>query len=131
MRGACAEYCRRVLATYNSCQISVERRLDAILEHKLFIEHLQNIYQEDEQEIQQVKDLDEQILNNAVAHVAIIIHLLEDQLCLSPTRIEGVRNQAAKYEINIHFLEPSGFEGIAAEAQAWKKFINDQARPSS
>ena len=99
--------------------------------HKLFIEHLHNRYQEDEQEIQQVKDLDEQILKNAVAHATVSIHLMEDQLCLSPARIEGVRNQASKYEINIHFLEPSVFEGIAAEAQAWKKFINDQAGPSS
>ena len=51
-KGACAEYCRRVLATYNRCQILAEKRLDAITEHKLFIEHLQNRYQEDKQEIQ-------------------------------------------------------------------------------
>ena len=74
------------------------------------------MYQEDEQEIQQVKDLDEQILKNAVAHEAISIHLLEDQLCLSPVRIEVVKNQAAKYEINIHFLEPSDFESISPES---------------
>ena len=66
-----------------------------------------------------------------MAHAAVSIHLLEDQLCLSPARIEGVKNQAAKYEINIRFLEPSDFEGIVAEAHAWKKFINDQAGPSS
>ena len=100
-------------------------------EHELFIEHLQNRYQEVEQEIQQVKDLDEQILKNAVAHAAVSIHLLEDQLCLSPVRIEVIKNQAAKYEINIHFLEPFDFEGIAAKAYAWKKFINYQAGPSS
>ena len=88
-------------------------------------------YQEDEQNIQQVKDLDEQILKNVVAHAAVSIHLLEDQLCLSRALIEAVRNQAAKYEINICFLEPSYFEGIVAESQAWKKFINDQASPSS
>ena len=57
-KGACAKYYRRVLATYNRCQFSAERRLDSIPKHKLFIEHLQNRYQEDEQEIQQVKDLD-------------------------------------------------------------------------
>ena len=102
-----------------------------IPEHELFIEHLHNRYQEDEKEIQQVKDLDEQILKNAVAHAAVSIHLLEEQLCLSLARIEVVKNQDAKYEINIHFLEPSDFEGIAAEAQAWKKFINDQAGASS
>ena len=46
-------------------------------------------------------------------------------------RIDVVKNQATKYDINIFFLEPSDFESIAAEAQAWKKFINDEARPSS
>ena len=51
-RGACAEYCRRVLATYNRCQISTERILDAIPEHKVFVKHLHNRCQEDEQEIQ-------------------------------------------------------------------------------
>ena len=125
------EYCRRVLVTYNRCQLSVEKRLDMIPEHELFIEHLQNRYQEDAEEIQQVKDLDEHILKNAVAHAVISIHLLEYQLHLSPVRIEVVKNQATKYEINIFFLEPSDFEGIAAEAQAWKNFIDDQARPSS
>ena len=113
-KGACVEYCRRVLATYNRCQISTEKILDMIPEHELFIEHLQNRYQEDKQEIQQVKDLEERILKNAVAHAVVSIHLLEDQLCLSPARIEGVKNQVSKYEINIHFLEPSRFEGIAA-----------------
>ena len=120
-----------MLVTYNRCHVSAERRLDVILEHQLFIEHLQNRYQEDEHEIQQVKYLDEQILKNAVAHVIVSIHLLEYHLRLSLARIEVVKNQAAKYEINICFLEPSNFEGIAAEAQAWKKFINHQEGPSS
>ena len=92
---------------------------------------LQSRYQEDEQKIQQVKDLDEQILKDAVAHAAVSIHLLEDQLRLSLARIEVVKNQVAKYEINICFLEPSKFESIAEEAQAWKKFLNDQAGPST
>ena len=71
--------------------------------------------------------MDEWILKNAVAHAAVSIHLLEDQLHLIPARIEGVKTQAAKYEINIRFLEPSGFESIAADANAWKKFTNEQA----
>ena len=49
---------------------------------------------------------------------------------LIPTRIEGVKTQASKYEINIQFLEPSGFESIAADANAWKKFTNEQVGPS-
>ena len=40
-------------------------------------------------------------------------------------------NQAEKFEINIQFLEPSTFEGIASEAAAWKKFLENQAGPSS
>ena len=78
-----------------------------------------------------MKDLDEWILKNAVAHAAVSIHLLEDQLHLIFARVEGVKTQAAKYAINIRFLEPSGFESIAADANAWKKFTNEQVGPSS
>ena len=81
-----------MLVTYNRCQVVAGQRLDALPEHELFIEQLQSRYQEDEQKIQQVKDLDEQILKNAVAHVAVIIHLLEDQLRLSPARLDMVKN---------------------------------------
>ena len=49
---------------------------------------------------------------------------------LIPARIEGMKNQAAKYEINIWFLEPFGFESIVADTNAWKKFTNEQAGPS-
>ena len=131
MKGLCAEYYRRMMVTYNRCQVAADKILNVIPEHELFIEHLHNRYQEDEQEIQQVKHLDEQILKNAVAPAAVSIHLLEEKLGLNRMRIELIKNQAAKYEINICFLEPSDFEGMAAEAQAWKKFINDQAGPSS
>ena len=58
------------------------------------------------------------------------IHLLEDQLRLIPSWIEDVKAQAAQHEITIIFLEPSGFENIAAEANVWRKFMNEQARPS-
>ena len=70
-------------------------------------------------------------MKDVVAHAVVSIHLLEDQLHLSPARIKVVKNQAAKYEINIHFLEPSEFESIAAESQAWKQFFNDKAGPYS
>ena len=125
-RGACTEYCRRVLITYNRCQVAAEQILYALPEHELFIEMLQSRYQEDEQRIQQVKVLDEQIPKNEVAHSVVSV-----QLRLSSARIEVVKNQAAKFEINIHFLEPSEFESITAEAQEWKKFLNDQAGSST
>ena len=95
------------------------------------MEILQKRYQEDERRIQHIKALDEQILRNEVDHFAISTQVLEDQLRLSAARIEVIRNQAAKFKINIRFLEPSEFESIASEASAWKKFLNNQAGPSS
>ena len=73
----CAEFCRRVLSTYNRCHTSAEKILDVLPKHELFLKHLQDRYQENEQEIQQVKDLDEWILKNAVAQATMSIHLLE------------------------------------------------------
>ena len=48
MKGACTEFCRRLLITYNYCQVAAEQRIDAFPDHDLFIEMLQNRYQEDE-----------------------------------------------------------------------------------
>ena len=42
----------------------------------------------------------------------------------------NIKYQASKNEITIRFLEPSGFENIATDANAWKKFMNEQAGPS-
>ena len=92
---------------------------------------LQKSYQEEEVKLQHIKALDDQILRSEVDHSAISVQLLEDQHCLSAARIEAIKNQAAKFEINIHFLEPCAFEGIASEALAWKKFLNTQVGPSS
>ena len=105
--------------------------MDTFPDHSLFLEILQRRYQGDEQRIQHIKALDEQILRNEVYHSTVSVQLLEDQFHLSAAIIEVIRNQAAKFEINIHFLEPSEFESIASEASAWKKFLNSQAGPSS
>ena len=58
------------------------------------------------------------------------IHLLEDRLRLTPAKVVGVKSQATQHEIAIKFLEPSGFENIAADANVWKKFMNEQTWPS-
>ena len=95
------------------------------------MELLQRRYQEEEAKVQHIKALDDQILRSEVDHSAISVQLLEDQLRLSVARIEAIKNQAAKFEINIQFLEPCAFEGIASEASAWKKFLDAQVGPSS
>ena len=57
----------------------------------MFLKQLQERCSEDEQAIQQVKELDEKILKIEIAHAAVSIHLLEDQLCLIPARIAGIK----------------------------------------
>ena len=81
--------------------------------------------------MQRIKAIDDQILRSEVGHSAVSVQLLEDQLRLSTTRLEAIRNQAEKFEINIQFLEPCAFEGIASDATAWKKFLDAQVGPSS
>ena len=77
-----------------------------------------------------MEKLDEEVLKTEIAHAAVSSHLLEDELHLIPARVVGVKAQAAKNEITIRFLEPSGFENIAVDANAWRKFMNEQAGPS-
>ena len=81
--------------------------------------------------MQHIKALDDQIFRSEVDHLAISVQLLEDQLRLSTARIEAIKNQAAKFEMNIQFLEPCVFEGISTKASAWKKFLDSQVGPSS
>ena len=130
-QGACSEYFRRLLNTFNQCQTDAEHKLDEFPDHEAFIEILQSRYQDAEARTQQIKVIDDLVLKNEVGRSAVSVQFLEDQLRLSPARIEAIKNQAEKFEINIQFLEPSTFEGIASEAAAWKKFLEIQAGPSS
>ena len=77
-----------------------------------------------------MKKLDEEVLKTEIAHLAVSCHLLEDQLRLIPTRVAGIKAQDAKHEITIIFLKPFGFENIAADANVWRKFMNEQVEPS-
>ena len=129
-KSACAEFYRKVLLTYNRCQTFAKRKLEELPDHEMFLKQLQERWQEDEQVIQLVKGLDEKVLKTAIAQAAVSNHLLEDQLRLILARMVNIKSQDAKHEITIKFLEPYGFENIAADANAWKKFMNEQAGPS-
>ena len=72
-RGACAEFFRRLLITYNHFQVESEQRMDTFPEHSLFLEILQIKYQEDEQRVWHIKSLDEQTLRNEVAHSTVSV----------------------------------------------------------
>ena len=50
-KGACAEFFRRLLITYNRCQVEAKQRMDTFPYHSLFLEIFQRRYQGDEQRI--------------------------------------------------------------------------------
>ena len=95
------------------------------------MEVLQKRYQDAKAKTQQIGAIDDLVLKNEVGHAAVSMQFLKDQLQLSPARFEAIKNQVENFEINIQFLEPCAFEGIATEAAAWKKFLDSQAAPSS
>ena len=119
------------LNTYNRCQTETEHRLEEFPDHEAFMEILQKRYQHAKARTQQIRAIDDLVLKNEVGHAAVSMQFLEDQLRLSPARIEAIKNQVEKLEINIQFLETCTFEGIAIEVAAWKKFLDSQAGPSS
>ena len=123
---ACSKYFKRFLNAYNRCQTEAELRFEEFPDHEAFVEVLQKRHQDAEARTQQIQSINAMVLKNEVGHAAISIQILEDQLRLSPERIEAIRNQVDKFEINIQFLEPCAFE-----AAAWKKFFENQARSSS
>ena len=92
---------------------------------------LQKGQQDEEARVQRIKAIDDQILKNEIGHTAVSVQLLEEQVWLNTAKVEAIRNQAEKFELNIQFLEPSSFEDLAAETAAWKKFLGNQAEPSS
>ena len=77
-KGACTKFFRILLITYNRCQVEAEQRIDAFLDHNLFVEILQKRYQEEERKIQHIKALDDQALRSEVDHSAVSVQLLDD-----------------------------------------------------
>ena len=130
-KGACAEFFRRALVAYNRCQAEAEQRLQEFPAHDAFAEMLQERQQDEEAKVQSISAIDEQILRNEIGHAAISVQLLEEQVRLNKARIEAIQKQADKFKLNIQFLEPHSFESLAAEATAWRKFLENQAGPSS
>ena len=47
-KNSCAEFCRRVLLTYNRCQTSVAKRLEVLPKHEMFLKQLQERCNEDD-----------------------------------------------------------------------------------
>ena len=100
-KGACTEFFRRALVAYNCCQAKAGQRLQEFPTHDAFAEMLLKRQQDEEAKVQCISAIDEQILRNEIGNSAISIQLLEEQVRLNPARIEAIRNQADKFELNI------------------------------
>ena len=57
-KGACTKFFRRVLITYNQCQVEAEQRLDDLPDHNSFLEMLQKRHQDEEVRMQHIKDIE-------------------------------------------------------------------------
>ena len=56
-KGACTEFFRRALVTYNRCQVEAEQRLYEFPDHDAFVEMLQKRQQDEEAEYKASKPL--------------------------------------------------------------------------
>ena len=79
-KGLCTEFFKRILNTYNRCQIKAVERIEAFPDHDAFVELLQKRFQEEEAKVQDIKAMDDLILRSEVDHLAVSVQLLEDQL---------------------------------------------------
>ena len=58
-KATCTKFFRRLLITYNWCQIEADQRLEAFPDHNAFVELLWKRYQEEEAKVQQIKALND------------------------------------------------------------------------
>ena len=72
-KGLCTEFFRRLLITYNWCQIEAEQRLEDFPDHDSFLEFLQKKYQDEEARMLHIKAIDDQILRSEVGHAAVSV----------------------------------------------------------
>ena len=79
-KGLCTEFFRRLLNTYNRCQIKAEESLEVFPDHEAFVELLQKRFQQEEAKVQDIKAMDDLILRIQVDHPVVSVLLLEDQL---------------------------------------------------
>ena len=65
-----------------------------------------------------------------VAQAAVSNCLLEDQLRVTPHKVEDIKLQLVVHEVIVRILEPMDFRSIAEDVAAWKQFVDGVARPT-
>ena len=124
----CMEFYKRVLTTHKKCQTSSTKRLQEFPGNEEHLKYLHHKLQEDELILQQVKGLNEKVVNNLVAQDAVSNCLLKDQLIFTPQRVEEIKSQLDVHEVLVGILEPMDFRTIAEDVVAWKQFMDGLAR---
>ena len=86
--------------------------------------------QEDELIIQHVEGLNEKIVKNLVAQVAVNNFLLEDKLRVTPQRVAYIKSHLDVHKVLVRILEPMDFRAITEDATIWKQFVDGLVGPT-
>ena len=126
----CMEFYKKVLKTHNRCQTYSTKRLQEFPAQEDHLKYLDDRLKEDEINIKLVKGLNENVIKNLVAQATDSNFLLEDQLRVTPSRVEDIKSQLCKPKVTARFLDPTNFETIVVDDVAWNQFMNGLFGPT-
>ena len=87
----CNEFSKKVLTTHNKCQTSSKRRMDELLPHEEHLKKLHARFQEEELDIQLIKNIDERVIKYVISQATLINCLLEDHIRILLARMDDIR----------------------------------------
>ena len=119
-----------VLKTHNRCQTYSTKCLQEFPAQEDHLKYLDDRLKEDEINIKLVKGLNENVIKILVAQATDTNFLLEDQLRVTPSRVEDIKSQLSKPEVTARFLDPTNFETIVVDVVAWNQFMNESIGPT-
>ena len=126
----CIEFYKRVLTTHNRCQTSTTKRLQGFPTQEEHLKYLHDRLQEDELNIQLIKDVNEKVVKGLIAQATVNNFLLEDQLRVTPPRVTEIKFQLSVHEVTVKLLEPMDFRTIATDVATWKQFMDGLVGPT-
>ena len=112
-----------MLTTHNRFQTYAAKIVHEFPYQEGYLKYLQDVLQEDELSIQQIKYITEKVVKNLVAQATVSNFLLEDLLRVTPHKVAEIKSQLDIHEVTVRLLEPIDFKTITAEVDAWREFI--------
>ena len=77
------------------------------------MKYIQDILQEDDLSIQQIKGITEKVVHIWVSQEVVSNFLLEYHLRVTPPKVSKIQSQLAIHEVTVRLLEPMEFNTIA------------------